>query len=63
MAQALFQADYEAWSNWKRENTQFLRESQQDDGSFQSPYGQAYATAMALLSLALEYRFLPIYER
>ena len=63
MAQALFQGDFDAWTRWKRENTRILRSMQQDDGSFPSNHGQAYGTAMALLSLALDYRFLPIYER
>lgn len=63
MAQALFQADFDAWTKWKRENTMILRDMQGNDGSFNSGYGQAYGTAMSLLSLALEYRFLPIYER
>jgi hypothetical protein len=63
MSQALFQSDFEAWGKWKRENTATLRALQQEDGSFNSSYGQAYATSMSLLSLALDYRFLPIYER
>jgi hypothetical protein len=63
MAQALFQGDYDAWTKWKAENTLALRDLQQDNGSFQSNHGEAYGTAMALLSLALDYRFLPIYER
>ena len=37
-----------------------LHELQRDDGSFT---GGAYATGMSLLGLALNYRFLPIYER
>jgi len=63
MAQALFQGDFDAWTKWKRENTRNLRTQQQDDGSFPASHGPAYGTAMALLSLALDYRFLPIYER
>jgi hypothetical protein len=63
MAQALFQGDYDAWLKWKQENVLVLKDLQQDDGSFQSGHGNAYATAMSLLSLALDYRFLPIYER
>jgi hypothetical protein len=63
MAQALFQSDFEAWTKWKRENATKLRNTQQEDGSFNSSYGQAYSTAMALLSLALDFRMLPIYER
>jgi hypothetical protein len=63
MSQALFQSDFEAWTKWKRENTTRLRNMQQEDGSFTSGYGPAYSTAMSLLSLALDYRLLPIYER
>ncbi len=64
MSQALFQGDFNAWTRWKRENTRILKEIQQDDGSFQGGHGgPQYSTAMALLSLALDYRFLPIYER
>ena len=63
MAQALFQGDFDAWTKWKRENTELLREMQQDDGSFPGGHGPAYGTAMSLLSLALDFRFLPIYER
>ena len=36
-----------------------MRDIQHDDGSF----GGAYQTGMSLLALALNYRFLPIYER
>lgn len=64
MSQALFQGDFDAWTKWKRENTRVLKEMQLDDGSFQGGQGgPQYSTAMALLSLALDYRFLPIYER
>lgn len=63
MAQALFQSDFEAWTRWKRLNTDILREEQREDGHFDSGHGPAYGTAMSLLSLALEYRYLPIYER
>jgi hypothetical protein len=64
MSQALFQGDFEAWTKWKRENTRALKSMQLDDGSFPGGHGgPQYATAMALLSLALDYRFLPIYER
>jgi hypothetical protein len=63
MSQALFQSDFEAWGKWKRENTALLRTLQQEDGSFNASHGKAYGTSMSLLSLALDYRFLPIYER
>lgn len=64
MAQALFQGDFESWNQWKQENVRVLKELQQEDGSFEGGQGgAAYSTAMALLSLAVEYRLLPIYER
>lgn len=63
MAQALFQGDFEAWKRWKQDNNVLIRSLQRADGSVDATYGKAYGTAMALLSLALEYRFLPIYER
>lgn len=63
MAQALFQGDFRAWSHWERENARILADLQQEDGSFAANHGPAYGTAMALLSVALEFRFLPIYER
>lgn len=63
MAQALFQADFESWKKWNRLTIRRLSDSQADDGSFKSQHGQAYGTAMSMLALALNYRFLPIYER
>ena len=63
MAQALFQGDYESWKTWNRRTARMLSEAQADDGSFTGSYGDAYGTAMSLLALALNYRFLPIYER
>ena len=63
MAQALFQSDYESWKRWNEITIRRLRRQQKDDGSFDSEHGKAYATSMACLALALNYRFLPIYER
>lgn len=63
-AQALFQADYKSWQQWNRNTIRILREIQSDDGQIgDSTHGAAYATSMSLLALALNYRFLPIYER
>jgi len=63
-AQALFQADYESWQHWNRNTIAELRNMQLDDGQIgNSGHGPAYATSMSLLALALNYRFLPIYER
>ncbi len=63
MAQALFQADSAAWEKWNKDNTRLLSSIQLPDGSFAGNYGNAYSTAAACLSLALNYRFLPIYEK
>jgi hypothetical protein len=60
MAQALFQGNYDAWQKWNAEQVRILRDTQADDGSFNDA---AYQTGMSLLALALNYRFLPIYER
>ena len=63
--QALFQSDYAAWRRWAKDNVRLLADIQQDDGSFamRGSHGPAYATGMLLLSAALEYCFLPVYER
>ncbi len=63
MAQALYQGNPVAWEQWNRSHAAMLAEQQAPDGSFPGSYGEAYGTAMSLLSLALNYRFLPIYER
>lgn len=63
MAQALFQSDFEAWQSWNDRTIPRLQKLQQQDGSFNSSYGKAYGTGMAVLTLALNYRLLPIYER
>ncbi len=63
MAQALFQTDFDAWKRWNRETIRYLKDLQAEDGSFKSGHGETYGTAMSLLALALNYRFLPIYER
>ena len=60
MAQALFQGDYAAWQKWNAAKVRELHDLQQADGSFK---GGAYNTGMSLLAVALNYRFLPIYER
>ena len=60
MAQALFQGDYQAWQKWNAATVRSLHDAQHDDGSFGNG---AYGTGMSLLAVALNYRFLPIYER
>jgi len=63
MAQALFQSDYESWEKWNALLIRKLTSLQADDGSFAGSHGNSYCTGMAMLALALNYRFLPIYER
>lgn len=63
MAQALFQGDFAAWKAWNQRTIRQLKDLQNEDGSFASGHGSAYGTSMSLLALALNYRFLPIYER
>jgi hypothetical protein len=63
MSQALFHADDEAWRDWNSRNIRYLATIQATDGSFPGNQGPSFNTAGALLSLALNYRFLPIYEK
>jgi hypothetical protein len=62
-AQALFQGDVESWKKWNKLLTRQLKQSQKADGSIASQHGPAVGTSMSLLALALNFRFLPIYER
>lgn len=63
MSQALFHADESAWNEWNLKNIRYISTIQNSDGSFPGNHGSAFSTAGALLSLALNYRFLPIYEK
>ncbi len=63
MAQALFHADEEIWRIWNRRNFRLLAASQAPDGSWPGMRSPGYCTSFALLSLAVNYRFLPIYEK
>ena len=62
-AQALYQGDPDKWEKWNKGQIRRLKQMQQADGSFASQFGPAYGTSMGLLVMALNYRFLPIYER
>ncbi len=62
-SQALFQGDMEAWAKFNKLLVERLKLSQADDGSFSGSFGKPVGTSLSLLSLALNYRFLPIYER
>jgi hypothetical protein len=62
-SQALFQGDVAAWEKWNKQLVRQFKQTQQPDGSFPGQYGPSLSTSMSLLALALNYRFLPIYER
>jgi Prenyltransferase and squalene oxidase repeat len=63
MSQALFHGDEPTWKEWNARNIRYLSTIQAPDGSFPGNQGGSFNTAGALLSLALNYRFLPIYEK
>ncbi len=63
MSQALFHADEVVWKEWNLRNCRYLSTIQLADGSFPGNQGASFNTAGALLSLAVNYRFLPIYEK
>jgi hypothetical protein len=62
-AQALFQGDVEAWDKWNKLLVRKLKQAQQRDGSIEGQFGQTTSTSFSLLALAVNFRFLPIYER
>lgn len=62
-SQAFFQSNMEEWKKWNKEHIERMMSSQQEDGSWRDSNGAPFATATGLLSLALNYRLLPIYER
>jgi hypothetical protein len=62
-AQALFQGNVKAWERWNKLLVRQLKQAQAPDGSFQGDFGKDVSTSLSLLSLALNFRFLPIYER
>lgn len=62
-AQALFQGDTKAWEKWNKSLVRLLKSQQQPDGSMKGQFGPLTSTTLSLLALALNYRFLPIYER
>jgi hypothetical protein len=62
-SQAYFHGSPDSWQDWNRENIKSLRATQTPDGNWEGQLGSTFATAGSLLSLALNYRYLPIYER
>ncbi len=63
VSQAFFHAGPKYWRDWNLKNIRSLSQSQNTDGSWDGQFGTTFATAGSLLSLALNYRYLPIYER
>jgi hypothetical protein len=62
-AQALFQGDLESWERWNKILIWQTKQAQLPDGSIRGRFAPTISTSLSLLSLALNYRFLPIYER
>ncbi|MFO1522373.1 MAG: prenyltransferase/squalene oxidase repeat-containing protein [Kiritimatiellia bacterium] len=62
-AQAFFHGDMEVWKKWNKNNFDALRLSQDESGGWEGGNGPTFSTAAALLSLAVNYRLVPIYER
>lgn len=62
-SQAFFHAGPQYWRDWNLKNIKALAASQGADGSWDGQFGTTFSTAGSLLSLALNYRYLPIYER
>lgn len=66
-AQATFQLGDSYWSKYRRRLHGELLDRQKPSGYWMGPsdarHGATYCTAMAVLALTVEYRYLPIYQR
>ena len=67
-SQALFQGDVAAWERWNAGLVRQLKSLQAKDGSFggfanRGGSGGVVDTSLALLALAVNFKFLPVYER
>jgi hypothetical protein len=67
-SQAMFQLGGNYWNAYRQKLHEALLNNQRDNGSWQggdtdAGYGANYGTAMAVLALTVEYRYLPIYQR
>ncbi|MEO0018145.1 MAG: hypothetical protein RLZZ522_1428, partial [Verrucomicrobiota bacterium] len=63
MSQALFHGDETAWREWNSRTIRYFSAIQSREGSFPGHQGASFNTAGALMALALNYRYLPIYEK
>jgi len=59
----MFKVGGKYWKATKANTHKMLLPSQQRDGSWNGSYGPIYCTSMSVLALAVEYRYLPIYQR
>jgi hypothetical protein len=64
-AQAMYQPRSNYWHLYRQQLHQVLFEQQQRNGGWicDQGNGPAYATALAIMALTVEYRLLPIYQR
>jgi len=67
-AQALFQCDVQSWEKWNAGLVKTLKAMQDKDGSLSGGRGMGMSggtvtTALYMLSLAVNFKFLPVYER
>jgi hypothetical protein len=67
-SQATFQLGGNYWAAYRPRLRSVLLDNQERNGSwsgggFDSSFGPAYCTSMAVLALTVDYRFLPIYQR
>jgi hypothetical protein len=53
----------DAWEKWNKMLIRQLKAALLPDGSFKGQLGPMTTTSLSLLAVALNYRFLPIYER
>lgn len=61
--QACYQAGDAYFNYWYPRVSKWLIKSQQADGGWTSGHGNAFGTSLAVLTLAVPYRYLPIYQR
>ena len=64
-AQALFQSDVDVWKEWNERLVRKIKAERRPDGSLVASTGEndVADVCLSLLSLAVNFRFLPIYER
>ena len=63
VAQALWQENRADWRHWCARSRARLLRRQKPGGNWESPFGDVYATSMALLILQMPVGYLPIFER